>query len=308
VRALVLLTLSACHVFSDGTIDVTCDDLPACSGTDTATVDTADTGAPGLTLGAGVGYAATDGERWTLAAVDSDLAVTFQRSGLGDFSGPLDYNPETGQATVATTDRLYVFGPDSDDIQSFLMPTAGAPAGLARASFGTIVVTDAEIVYQAATTAEPVQVAKTAAFVGNFMSAFSSAAGDLVYVVSTHDGTGALYSLQPDTGIAVVAEDLGVLASRDLGGGGFSGDGGALSFCSVDGTVYEMATSSTGGVDAVAQAEAATDVIRCAWDSDTQQHLMLQADGTLLTVSDSGTTRTALLRDGLVATHGLFFD
>lgn len=317
MSAVVLLVLSACNVFKDGTIEVTCDDLPACSGADTTPVDsgdTTDTGdAPPVELGLGVTYAATDVDTWTVAAHEApDLDVAFQRSGLGDFGGPSDYNPLTGRALVATAERLYVFGPEDDAIASHLMPTTAAPVDIVRTSFGAIVMTPTDLVYQEAPAEVPELIKAAGTVAGNWMFAFTDAdRSTAFFVAASTTGEATLYAYLPSEGMTVRAKGFAADARAQLGGGGFIGPDGTISFCTVDGGVFALEDLEAGGATAMVQFAATSDVIRCAWDSTAGLYLGLQDDGALLIADpDSGdsSTRAALLRDGLVATSATFFE
>lgn len=315
MSAVVLLVLSACNVFRDGTIEVTCDDLPACSGTDTAPDDTgepSDTGdAPVVELGLGVTVAATDTETWSITAHQApDLEVTFQRSGLGDFGGPADYNPLTGRTLVATAERLYVFGPEDDAIASHLMPTSAPPIDLVRTTFGVLIFTETDIVFQEAPAEAPELITPSTPPSGVLLGAFTDAYRSTAFFVTTgKDGAGALYAYKPKEGMTLRAEGFTTDASSQLGGGGFIGPAGTISFCTVDGGAFTLEELEAGGGTAMIHFAATAAVIRCAWDDTASRFLGLQDDGTLLIATDAGdTTQVALLRDGLVATSGTFYE
>ncbi|MFT4978144.1 MAG: hypothetical protein ACI8S6_004052 [Myxococcota bacterium] len=310
LRVLSLLIFAGCHVFADGTVDVTCDDLPACSSVVDTAADTGEFLATELSLG--VGLAATDGERWSISAHEApELSLTFQRSGLGDFGGPVDYNPLTGRALVATTQRLYVFGPEDDAIASHLMPTTQPPVALLRASFGALILTSGSIVYQEAPAEAPILIIPSTVTVeGPLLSAFSSSDKQTAYLISAGStGAGALYAYTPGAGLSLVEEGFAPGVLTLLGGGGFIGPDNEILFCSVDGAVHKLTDLVAGDSEAMLQLAATADIIRCAWDETASRYLALQSDGALQVTSTSGeTTAVALLRDGLSATSGHFFE
>jgi hypothetical protein len=304
VTALILLTLTGCYVFTPGSIDVTCDELSDCqdsaAGPDTGTVP------PVLSLGAG--YAAMDSDSWSILAHDSDQKVIFQRSGMGDFGGPFDYNPSTGRGIVATSERLYVFGPDADSLVSHVMPTLNAPIDIARASFGIIIATPRDILYQETPAEAPQLLTASSTVTSDYLSMVSD--GDSIYLLQ--EGTsssGVLYRIRLSDGITQLTNDFGENVSEQLGGGVFLGPNSALSFCSVSGEVYSLVDLKAGDATPVVVHDATSPVQRCAWDDEARRYLALQSDMTLVVTSADNTSslQIALSQSGMAASSGHFF-
>lgn len=305
MTALVLWVLGGCHVFEDGSINVTCDELPACQ----TTVDTAeDTGMPLPELSLGFGYAAVDEDSWTMTAHNGTLDVVFQRSGLGAFQGPFDYDPATGRGIVATADRLYVMGPDADSLTSHLMPTTLEPIDMARLSDGIILITEADIVFQETPAETPEIKAEGWLFEGRHIAVFTD--GDDAYILNAgKDGRGDLFSYTKGEQLEFKAFSLVEDAQQDLGGGGFIGAEGAISFCSNDGEIRHLSDLIDGNQEPSLLIPTTDRVVRCAWDNEQQRYLALQEDGTLLVSASDGATseQISLLRSDMTMNHGHFF-
>ena len=302
MTALIWLSLTGCYVFTPGTIDVTCDDLDDCrdvaGGQDTAVV------LPELSLGAG--YSAMDADSWTIVAQDSDQQTIFQRSGMGDFGGPFDYNPSTGRGIVATSERLYVFGPESDSLFSHVMPTTRTPVDLARASFGIILITDRDVLYQETPAEAPWTLATDAS--SDYLSLTSD--GESIYLLQEGaSGQGVLFRIRLSDGVTQVTADFAEDAARQLGGGIFFGPNSVLSFCSESGEVYSLADLKSGETVPVVTHDTSAPVLRCAWDEAAQHYLALQSDMTLIVTSadDTSSLPIALSQSGMAAGSGHFF-
>lgn len=297
--ALILPTLSGCYLLADGTIPTTCDDLPACAGADDSSPggggdDTGGWGEPWPTQG--VALSATDGESWTLSAFEPPYdAPAYQRGGQGSFAGPLIFDEAGSRAAIAAQGRLYVFGSTVDQISSYEIPSDEAPVAMAwlPSAGGICVITPAEVFWQRASGDGTLDRIDTAtSFDGARQDVFLDEDGTGMYLLTRSSSDKAnLFHYTGATKETQVATDFVANPRLWLGGGGFIGPEGAVTFCSTDGGIHTLDTLVSGSTAPLLKIPGVSEVLRCAWDSSAGLYLMVTAAGEVYAVTPDGTSR-----------------
>ncbi|MFT5684022.1 MAG: hypothetical protein ACI8RZ_004963 [Myxococcota bacterium] len=289
-----LSLLAGCHVFADGEIPLTCDDLADC-GADSDT----DSGTPSeFSVSAGIALSMTDGESWLAIAYDPpDLNPRVQKGGLGSTAGAVAWSADRSRLFLADDGALLQLGPNETDIKKFELPTLEPVLDMAAVGQSVFLITDSWIIGQLTPSADPVLINSEESL--GFISMVSDGA---LLTVATSDNAGPdLYRLDPKTSEAeIVAEDFDSSADRVSGDLFF--DAEVLMSCSNTGSIYDLDDLLGGGAGEPVVSPSTlslTDVLTCGVDPDSGRYFVISASqGLIILAPDEDDIQLDLTGDG----------
>lgn len=292
-----LLLLTGCHVFADGSIPCTRDELPcneadadadSDADTDTDTDADADTDTdadadPVL----GAIYVARTGSSHEMVVLDSALQEVASQSITVALNGPIAWRPSDSTVLTALDESLYTMSRGTlsfvgtlDDIVTDIAPGEqffyiATPSSLYRGS------------------SQGFELLNTG-FIELDSLFWADAAQSLLYLVDRGGAGGhpSLYSYTPGTG--GFAEELaGYDTTRNRSEDGFLGPGEQPFVCSAAGGVFAIADIAAGTtVPERIATGGLTDVFDCAYDPGTDEVMIFSASRGVLRVGAGGRTST----------------
>lgn len=288
---------SGCYLLDDGAIDETCEDFDACG----------DDGLDELPdLNTGIVLYAIDADRWQALAINPDLTVAFDTSGLGSVGGPIAFLADIERLLLADQ-QLFIFGPTATDVVSRALPTGVTAVDMSDSVAGTVIISRDNLFLQASIDDDPSQAVPDNIFQGTLRDLFVTADGALLYIVEVRSSSETvLHEINFSTNIISEVENDFVDDAEDLSGGGFIGPGGAFGFCDADGTIRLL---EGGSPEVVVTLDVGGTVIGCAYDDRADAFLALTAQGQLLIHErqDGVLTAVNLIGDGFTALNVNFF-
>ncbi len=274
--------LSGCHLFSSGTIDLTCDELGSCDEDTSALVDSADTGAE-LLLSQGVVLSVVDeADAWMAGVFDPPtLSARFEKGGTGSLAGAAAYSPDRNRMFVAADGALYTFGPSEDSIDKVELPVSEPVHDIQPVDQALFLVTDSWLLHQPAPGA-PISVLNDGDNTPSELTGITLGEDGLLYIVDSGSSDGPdVYSIDPESSEpTTIGENIDSNAAR-VNGDLFIGPDGALMSCSGAGAVYSIddLISSSKSPEVIAFVSTTIDdVLACGWDEAVGRYLI--ASGT----------------------------
>ena len=275
-KTALLPLLVGCHVFADGEISLTCDDLADCGD--------ADTGSPfdttlDLSLSAGLALSMTDTESWLAGAFDPpDLTASVQKGGSGSTAGAIAWSADRNRLFLADGGAFYVFGPDKTDINKFEIPTLETVLDIQPIGQSVYLITTGWLIEQPSPKAELSTINDNSEGLG-FVS--MTADDTTLYLISDDGSDGSdLYTFDTESDfVDLSAENFDSDAAR-VDGDIFQGADGALMSCSTAGSIYsltEMISTGTTSEDVASVSTSLDDVLTCGFDTDSGRYLVISA-------------------------------
>ena len=226
--------LAGCHVFADGEIPLTCDDLADC-GTETS----GDSGAlqDDFSLSAGLALSMTDAEQWLAIAYDPPaLDPQLQKGGYGSITGAIAWSADRNRLFLAADGALFAFGSDKSDISKFELPVFEDVRDMVTIDQSVFMITDSWLIKQPSPTEEALVLNDSDGGLG-FVSMVAD--GLSLYIVAVKDDAGAsLYRYDTETDDIELLADGFDSSTEKIEGDLFFDEAGALMSCSAAGEIY----------------------------------------------------------------------
>lgn len=290
--------LAGCHVFADGEIPLTCDDLADCDP-----VFGADSGVPqdAFTLSAGLALSMTDVEQWLAIAYDPPaLDLQLQKGGYGSTAGAVSWSSDRNRLFLAADGALLAFGADKSDIKKFELPTAEGVRDMVTLNQSVFLISNSWLIKQPSPNAEAIVLNDSDGGLG-FVSMVAD--GLSLYIVAVKDDGGpSLYRYDTETDdIEMLAEAFDV-STEKIDGDLFLDDAGALMSCSAAGEIYILDEVIADGIETPIVSPSVltvSDVLTCGIDPETGRFLVISASQGLIVLSpDEDDVRIELTAEG----------
>ena len=290
-----------CHVFADGSISLTCDELSDCE----ADADTdADTNAD-FTLSAGIARSLTVTESWLASAYDPpDFTAHIEKGGAGSTAGAVAYSAETDRLYVADNGALFVFGPGSDNVNTFELPVVEPVIDIEPIGQSLYLITEHWLLIQSGPAQELTLINDN----GDDLGFASMTAEDTtLYIVSDANAAGPdLYAFDTQTDLVeTIATGFDNNSAR-VDGDIFFGTDGELMACSMAGAIYSIDEMLSGSTAAVRTYVSNTidDVLTCGQDPDSGRYLVASASEGLYVIASGEDDLLLTLTTSSLTTRG----
>ena len=281
---LLLPLLTACHVFADGEIGVTCDELPDCES-DADTDADLDTDLD-LELSAGVALSTTDVQQWLATAyAPPDLTPRLERGGPGDTTGAVAWSVDRNRLYLASDGVLYVLGASKTDITRFEIPTDEPVLDMEPVGQSLYLITESWLLLQPSPNSELERLNETSDGL-QFLS--MTLDGDFLYIISSEGSSGPdLLALETATGARTLLHEDFASSNARINGDIFIGADGNLMSCSRAGAIYSLDAMLDGDTDPEVLSFVESnieDALTCGQDARTGRYMVISsASGLFLT-------------------------
>ena len=300
------LLLTACHLFADGSIPCSADELPDCAqvegdadadtdadtdadadgDSDTDADSDADTDADADTdVGiseVAVALSAKGSSQWRFLAVNEDAEADLDLTGSGDILGAPMWVPSFQQGGVATDAELYLISDSGPEL------AAGLSFGINDAAY----VAADDAIYVGSDTALWLYTFDGFERVDGSFERLTHVMSDglgLWLIDLGLDGKPTLYSYTSAGGLSLEIEDYDSIEGRSEAA--FVGADGDVWVCSQGGGTWAVADIAAGSTSPARLAQGAlTDVVDCGYDPGTDEVLMISASQGIFRVQADNTT------------------